>query len=154
MPVSAIVEVEKTLEVERPYSAVFDYLADVPQSASHFPNVDKLTDLGNNMYKWEMKKFGVDKYAIQSVYAVKYSRNKSKGWIKWSPVKGVGNGVVEGQWTIREESSATRLTFYSKGEITLPLPALTKIIVAPLVVREFNGLVEKYLKNLKKALSI
>ncbi len=153
MSVTVTVEVERELEIERPYEVVFDYLADVPKSASHFPNVDKLTDLGKSTYKWEMKKFGVDKYFIQSVYAVKYSQNKNKGWIKWSPVQGVGNGVVQGQWTIREKSEKTHLVFYSKGEITLPLPALTKIIVAPLVVREFSGLVEKYLKNLKKALS-
>lgn len=152
MALKVTVEVEKQLEVERPYKDVFEYLADVPQSASNFPNVDKLTDMGKNAYRWEMKKFGVDKYNIQSVYAVKYSKNKGKGWIKWEPVEGVGNGVVKGSWTIKDRKGSTHLTFYSKGIITLPLPALTKIIVAPLVVREFSSLVTKYLKNLKKAL--
>ena len=88
------VEVEKQLEVERPYKDVFEYLADVPQSASNFPNVDKLIDMGKNAYR-------------------------------------------SASFADRARSS---------------LPALTKIIVAPLVVREFSSLVTKYLKNLKKAL--
>ncbi len=153
MAVRVIVEVERELEIESDYDTVFEYLADVPRSARHFPNVDRLTDLGQHAYKWEMKKFGVDKYAIQSIYAVKYSQNKSKGWIKWVPVPGIGNGVVEGKWAIRDRQGKIHLTFYSKGEITLPLPALTRIIVAPLVVREFTGLVDKFLKSLKKELS-
>lgn len=153
MALNVTVEVEKELDIDRPYADVFDYLADIPQSASNFPNVDKLIDIAKNTYQWEMKKFGVDKYAIQSIYAVKYATNKRKGTIKWAPVKGIGNGVVEGAWTIADRDGKTHLTFYSKGILTLPLPALSKLIVAPLVVREFNGLVDKYLKNLKKSLS-
>lgn len=154
MPITAVVEIERELDVDCTSTEAFEYLADVPQSASHFPNVDKLIDLGKNTYQWEMKKFGVDKYSIQSIYAVKYTKNKSKGWIKWGPVEGIGNGIVEGSWKIKSnKDKTTHLTFYSKGKITLPLPGLIKMIVSPLVVREFTSLVGKYLKNLKKALS-
>jgi len=148
------VEIERELDVDCSSSDAFEYLEDVPQSASNFPNVDKLIDLGKNTYRWEMKKFGVDKYSIQSIYAVKYSQNKNKGWIKWEPVDGVGNGIVEGSWKIKSNKDKTaHLTFYSKGKLTLPLPGLIKMLVSPLVVREFSGLVDKYLKNLKKAMS-
>ncbi len=154
MALTVNVKIERELDVDCSFTDAFAYLEDVPQSASHFPNVDKLIDLGNNTYQWEMKKFGVDKYSIQSIYAVKYSKNKSKGWIKWEPVKGIGNGIVEGSWKIKSNSDkTTHLTFTSKGELTLPLPGLIKMIVSPLVVREFSGLVDKYLKNLGKALS-
>jgi hypothetical protein len=154
LALTVTVKIERELDVDCSSTEAFAYLEDVPKSASHFPNVDKLIDLGNDTYQWEMKKFGVDKYSIQSIYAVKYSKNKSKGWIKWEPVEGIGNGVVEGSWKIKSNrDKTTHLAFYSKGELTLPLPGLIKIIVSPLVFREFSGLVDKYLKNLGKALS-
>lgn len=153
MALTVTVEVERELDVAGSAADVFEYLADVPQSAGNFPNVDKLIDLGKNTYQWEMKKIGVDKYSIQSIYAVKYTQNKTKGWIKWSPVEGIGNGVVEGSWKIKSnKDKTTHLTFYSKGKLTLPLPKLVKMIVSPIVVREFTSLVDKYLKNLKKSI--
>ena len=94
MAVTVTVEVERELDVDCTAKEAFDYLADVPKSASHFPNVDKLIDLGKNTYQWEMKKFGVDKYSIQSIYAVKYTQNKTKGWIKWSPVDAQKLGIA------------------------------------------------------------
>ncbi|RJP76841.1 MAG: hypothetical protein C4522_17005 [Desulfobacteraceae bacterium] len=154
MALTVTVEIERELDADCSIADAFAYLADIPRSASNFPNIDKLIDLGKNTYQWEMKKFGVDKYSIQSIYAVKYTSNKSKGWIKWEPVEGIGNGIVEGSWKIKSNKDrTTHLTFYSKGELTLPLPGLIKRLVSPLVVREFSGLVDKYLKNLKKSLS-
>ena len=44
----------------------------------------------------------------------------------------------------------TRLVLITRGELELPLPSLAKIIVKPLVAREFDGLVDKYIKNLQK----
>src|SRR5690554_7763707 len=70
--ITVSIELNRELEIPGSYDEVFDLLADVPRSAAHFPKVNKLTDLGDNTYRWEMEKVGVDKHAIQSVYASKY----------------------------------------------------------------------------------
>jgi hypothetical protein len=54
--------------VRAPYQTVFDLLSDVAQSASHFPRLDHLVDLGDGVYRWEMAKIGIAKYALQTVY--------------------------------------------------------------------------------------
>ena len=61
MAITVSIELNRELEIPGSYDEVFELLADVPRSASHFPKVHKLTDLGDNAYRWEMEKVGVDK---------------------------------------------------------------------------------------------
>lgn len=152
MAITVSIELNRELDIPGSYDDVFDLLADVPRSASHFPKVDKLVDLGDNAYRWEMEKVGVDKHAIQSVYACKYSADKSGGRITWEPVKGEGNGVVRGSWTITSKGdSATAVKFQTSAELTVPLPGMLKLAISPVIKHEFNSLVDSYMSNLKKA---
>ncbi|MGO1500939.1 MAG: SRPBCC family protein [Marinobacter sp.] len=152
MAITVSIELNRELEIPASYDEVFDLLADVPRSASYFPKVHKLTDLGDNTYRWEMEKVGVDKHAIQSVYASKYVADKDAGKIAWEPVKGEGNGLVSGYWTVEAKGGkATALKFHTNAELTLPLPGLLKLAISPVVKHEFNGLVDTYMSNLKAA---
>ena len=152
MAITVSIELNRDLEIPASYDEVFDLLADVPKSASHFPKVDKLVDLGDNAYRWEMEKVGVDKHAIQSVYACTYHADKDAGKITWSPIKGEGNGVVSGSWTLTAKGdNATAVKFQSSAELTVPLPSLLKLAISPVIKHEFNSLVDTYMANLKKA---
>ncbi|MGO3294860.1 MAG: SRPBCC family protein [Marinobacter sp.] len=152
MAITVSIELNRELEIPASYDEVFDLLADVPRSASYFPKVHKLTDLGNNVYRWEMEKVGVDKHAIQSIYASKYVADKDAGKIAWEPVKGEGNGLVSGHWTVAAKGDkTTALKFHTNAELTLPLPGLLKLAISPVIKHEFNGLVDTYMSNLKAA---
>ncbi|MFO7527577.1 MAG: SRPBCC family protein [Marinobacter sp.] len=152
MAITVSIELSRDLEIPAGYDEAFELLADVPRSASHFPKVDKLTDLGDNSYRWEMEKVGVDKHAIQSVYACKYNSDKDAGKITWEPIKGEGNGVVSGSWTLTANGDdATRVKFRTSAELTVPLPSLLKLAISPVIKHEFNSLVDTYMNNLKKA---
>lgn len=152
MAITVSIELNRELEISGTYDEVFDLLADVPRSAAHFPKVNKLTDLGDNTYRWEMEKVGVDKHAIQSVYASKYFSDKDAGKITWEPVKGEGNGLVRGSWVLKAKGdNATTAKFQTSAELTLPLPGLLKLAISPVIKHEFNGLVDTYMNNLKKA---
>ncbi|PSF07242.1 hypothetical protein C7H09_10645 [Marinobacter fuscus] len=152
MAITVSIELNRNLDIPASYDEVFDLLADVPKSASHFPKVDKLVDLGDNAYRWEMEKVGVDKHAIQSVYACTYHADKDAGTISWTPVKGEGNGVVSGSWVItRKDDNLTTLKFQTSAELTVPLPSLLKLAISPVIKHEFNSLVDTYMNNLKQA---
>lgn len=152
MAITIAIELNREIDIPGGYDEVFDLLADVPKSASYFPKVDKLVDLGDNVYRWEMEKIGVDKHSIQSVYASKYFADKDAGKITWEPVKGEGNGVVRGSWTLKSKGDdVTHASFQTTAELTLPLPSLLKLAISPVVKHEFNGLVDTYMNNLKKA---
>ena len=152
MAITVSIELNREIDIPGPYDEVFDLLADVPRSAGYFPKVDKLVDLGDNTYRWEMEKIGVDKHSIQSVYASKYHADKDKGTITWEPVKGEGNGVVQGSWKLKaKDDKTTHATFHTRAELTLPLPSLLKLAISPVIKHEFNSLVDTYMANLKKA---
>lgn len=152
MAITVALELSREFEIPGAYDDVFELLADVPRSVSHFPKVDQLVDLGGNSFRWEMEKLGIDKHAIQTVYACNYVPDRNAGTITWTPVKGEGNGVVSGSWAlVANGDNATTAKFRTKAELTLPLPGLLKLAISPVVKHEFNGLVDTYVANLQKA---
>ena len=150
MALTVNIDLGYEFEVKAKASEVFEVLADVPTSVSHFPKVEKLTDMGGGVYKWEMEKVGTAQVNIQTVYASKYTSNKAKGTVTWTPVEGVGNALVGGYWKIKDNKTSTAIELKIEGEIHLPLPGLMKMVVAPVVENEFEKLVDKYIANLIK----
>jgi carbon monoxide dehydrogenase subunit G len=150
MAVTVKIDLGYQFQVKAKAAEVFEVLSDVPTSVSHFPKVDKLTDLGDGVYKWEMEKVGTAQVNIQTVYASRYVSSKPKGTVVWTPVPGVGNALVGGQWKIKDNKTSTAVELKIDGEITLPLPGLMKMVVAPVVEGEFEKLVDRYIANLIK----
>ena len=148
MSITVKIDLGYEFDVKAKAAEVFDVLSDVPTSVSHFPKVEQLTDLGDGVYKWEMEKVGTAQVNIQTIYASKYVSDKAKGTVKWTPVKGVGNALVGGNWKIVDNMKSTGVTLAIQGEIEVPLPGLMKMVVAPIVEGEFEKLVEKYIDNL------
>ncbi len=150
MTVNVTIDLGYEFAVKAPASEVFEVLSDVPTSASHFPKVDKLVDLGGGGFRWEMEKIGVAQIKLQTVYASKYVSNKAKGTVVWTPIKGEGNALVSGSWKITDKKKSTHLVLTINGDLSIPLPGLMKMVVAPVVEGEFEKMVEKYIENLTK----
>jgi carbon monoxide dehydrogenase subunit G len=150
MSITVKIDLGYEFDVKAKAAQVFALLSDVPASVAHFPKVEKLTDMGGGVYQWEMEKVGTSQVNIQTIYASKYTSDKAKGTVKWTPVKGVGNALVGGSWKIVENPKSTGITLAIQGEIEVPLPGLMKMVVAPVVEGEFEKLVEKYIDNLIK----
>lgn len=150
MTVTVDIDLGYEFAVKAPIDKVFEVLADVPVSASHFPKVDQLVDMGDGVYRWEMQKVGTAQVGIQTVYACKYVSDRKKGSVTWTPVKGVGNAQISGSWKISEKKGATNIVLKTGGKVEVALPALMKVVVVPVVNGEFEKLVEKYIDNLIK----
>ena len=148
MAVTVPFDLSYEFEVKASADDVFAVLSDVPTSASHFPKVDQLVDLGGNAYRWELQKVGTAQVHIQTVYASKYVSDRAQGKVSWTPVQGVGNGQVSGSWTLTEKKKSTHVRLDIHGEIIVPLPGLMKMIVVPVVTSENEKLIEKYIDNL------
>ena len=148
MAITVSIDLGFEFDVKAKAAEVFAVLSDVPSSASHFPKVDKLVDLGDGAYRWEMEKIGLGSVNLQTVYASHYVANKAKGTVVWTPVKGEGNALVSGSWKIKDNKKSTNLVLQIQGELNLPLPGLMKMMVAPVVEAEFEKMVEQYIANL------
>lgn len=150
MTVTVAIDLGYEFAVKAPFKEVFDLLSDVPESVSHFPKVDKLVDMGDGVFRWEMAKVGTAQVNIQTVYASKYVSDRKKGTVVWTPVPGVGNALVGGSWKISDRKKSTALEFKVSGTVNVALPGLMKMVVVPVVQGEFEKLVEKYIDNLVK----
>ena len=148
MSFNVTIDLGYTFNVKAGVSEVFDVLSDVPTSASYFPQVDRLVDLGTNTYRWEMAKIGIAQINLQTIYASKYISDRDKGSVAWTPVKDGGNAQVSGHWKISEHQGATHVILKVKGELEIPLPSLMRLIVAPLVESAFEKLTDQYIDNL------
>lgn len=150
MTVTVAIDLGYEFAVKAPFKDVFDVLSNVPESVSHFPKVDKLVDMGDGVYRWEMAKVGTAQVNIQTVYASRYVSDRKKGSVVWTPVPGVGNALVGGSWKISDQKKSTALEFKVGGTVDVALPGLMKMVVVPVVQGEFEKLVEKYIDNLIK----
>ena len=148
MAITVAVELDYEFAVKAPFKDVFELLADVPASASFYPQVERLVDLGEGSYRWEMARIGVASVHLQTIYASHYVANRAKGSITWTPLSDQGNALVGGSWKIGEQKKKTTLLLSVRGTVTLPLPALMKSVLAPLVTAEFERLTESYIANL------
>lgn len=154
MAIRVGIEINRAFDVCSDFERVFTLLADVPASAGFFPKLDKLEALGNNAYRWEIEKIGIDKYSIQTIYASRYKVGKKGDEISWTPVPGEGNGLVSGRWQIQAKGpKATQLVFSTQAELNLALPGFLKLAVSPVVKHEFNNLVDQYIRNLQNHFS-
>lgn len=136
--------------VKAPLKDVFDLVSDVPRSVSHFPKVERLDDLGHHTYRWTMEKVGTQQVHVQTIYACHYVSDRKKGSVVWTPVPGVGNAQVGGRWALQAVPAGTHMALQIQGVAEVPVPALMKLVVAPVVKAEFEKLVERYIANLVK----
>ncbi len=152
MSISAELDLGYEFTVKAPIQEVFDLVADVPRSVSHFPKVEQLDDLGGGTYRWRMEKVGTDQVHVQTIYASHYvsqlNSEGKKGSVVWTPVAGVGNAQVGGSWKLSSTKKGTKLQLRIHGVAEVPLPALMKVVVVPVVQAEFEKLVETYIDNL------
>jgi len=151
MAISIPIELGYEFSVKAPFKDVFAVLSDVPVSVGHFPKVDRLVDMGDGVYRWEMQKIGVASISLQTIYASKYVSDKAKGSVVWTPVERVGNAQVGGSWKITDRKKSTDLVLKISGTVEVPLPGLMKSIVTPVVRSEFEGMVDTYVENLVEA---
>ena len=132
--------------------AVYEVLADVPRSVGHFPKVDQLVNLGADKYRWEMEKMGTQNVYFQVRYTTRYRRSDAEKWIRWDPIA-EGNGAFTGCWELSRQGAQTLVHFENEGHLQLPLPRLSKRLVRPFVLHQFQELFDIYIANLQHTFS-
>lgn len=152
MAITVEIELQYEFKVNGTATEAFALLSDLPACAAQYPKVDQLVDLGGGAYRWEMEKIGVGNANIQTIYASKYVSDKAKGTVVWTPVKGEGNAEVSGNWKITGGKKSTQLVMNVKGILTVPLPGLMKMVVAPVIKSTFEKLTDEYVSNLANQL--
>lgn len=145
-------QLQRDFVVAAPPAQAHALLADVPRSAAHFPDVQRLLPLGDNTFRWEMQPAGVGELSLQTVYASRYSDDPQALRTRWEPVHGVGNAEVAGYWQLSAVPQGTRVHLSLDARFTLPVPALLGQVASRLLARELGRQVDIYIANLRRTL--
>lgn len=129
---------------------VWAVIADVPLSASHFPDVDRLVPLGDGVYRWELKSVGLGGMRLQTVYATRYVADAAAGTVTWTAVEGIGNTRVSGQWRMAPQGTGTRLDLRNVSSFHLPLPGPLRRVISPAAEAVHRAAVGTYVDNLAR----
>lgn len=148
------IQLNKKFSVPADIDTVYNLLADVPASTSHFPDLENLIEEAANTYRWEMKKIGLGPIQLQTIYACEYMCDPESKSITWVPRDTANNSAkVSGEWIITETATGCDINLLTDAVITIPLPSLAGIGLKPVVKIEFETLSNTYIKNLARALS-
>ncbi len=142
------VDLRYTLRVGWDADQALALVADVPKSASHFPGLERLDELGDGVYRWNMKTFQVSKFRHQVCYAAKYVSEPSARTVVWTTVGSDNNTVANGQWRVVPEGSGARLDFENRLTVMLPVPRLAARVVKNLVPKMTDRETRIYLERI------
>lgn len=146
------VDIWDSFNVTADLKTAYALLSDVPRSVSHFPDMQKLQDEGKGRFRWFLKPLGAAGISHQVIYACDYVADEKATTVIWTPVAGVGNGVIKGQWRLKAQGQGTVIEFETSGELEVPVPMLLRAAAKPLVQGLFQNQVRGYLKNIKSTL--
>ncbi len=130
----------------------YHFLSDIPQTATCFPNVEDLIDLGNNCFQWDLEPQGPPPYSVQTIYACRYEFNKP-GSIQWTPLTDIGNAFFSGSWSLTPQSNRCKANFLLNGEMDFLIPEFAEIMAKPLIRSLFNSLLNDFLDALQQRIA-
>ncbi len=153
MSFTVTISISKEFETPASPDQVFALLADVPKSASHFPDVEKLEDMGGNAFRWTMEKIGIGDHTLQqTIYACTYRSDSALRSVDWVPVEGVGNARVDGGWRILPSSAGSKVLLKTKGVLDVDMPGFLQFLLSPLIEMAFAQKIDRYVSNIRQSL--
>ncbi|MBN1927923.1 MAG: SRPBCC family protein [Chlorobiaceae bacterium] len=152
MSFTVTIDVSKQFETPASPEKVFELLADVPRSASYFPDVEKLEPLGGNSYRWIMEKIAIGDHTLQqTIYASTYRSDPAAMSVSWTPVEGEGNARVEGSWRLEPAATGANVRLHTRGTLEVDFPGFLQFLLSPLIELAFTQKIDRYIANLQVA---
>ena len=153
MPLTLTMTIRRSLKTGASGTAVFRLLSDIARSASFFPKIDTISDLGCNTWRFETERIGIGSYTILQLSVIsRYQFDKEQGIISWAPAGAAEHLKVEGHWEILQHPDGCHILLTAQGTHEINLPEFMKNLLAPLIRLEAEILVNCFLDNLKKKL--
>lgn len=132
------------------FDRVVTLLEDVEATLAHFPSLRAFEPLGDNVYHWRLAPLGPVTHKTHIDFATRFTIDKVAGLVEFKPVPKVGKASIGGRIEIKAISdSHSDIAIHVAGKVEVPVSWLLKAVATPIVMREFNGLVDGFVANLK-----
>ena len=137
-----------TLEVSWDVEQAFALVADVPFSAGHFPGLERLDDLGDGVYRWNMRAFEVGKVRHQVCYAARYVSDPGPYTVTWHTVGTDSNTRADGSWHVTPHGDGAQLRFENRLTVRLAIPRLVARPAKKVVLAIMEKQTQRYLERI------
>lgn len=144
------IKIERSLDVEIPYSKASRLLEDLEGTLGRFPKLKRLSRVGDNAYVWEMAPIGskIANISHAVTYGAQYSLDRERGILRWKPLPKKGNATVEGYFQITEREKGVQLSFDVRGELRdVPVPLMYRLLAPAFIQGKFAYLVDAFLER-------
>lgn len=147
------IKYERSVSVPASPDEVFELLADVGRSGSHFPDVASLTPVGDQgVWRWKMRERGVGPVQISASYDATYSADPETRCVRWCPAPGRHDMDSYGSWHVEPDGDGARLHFEARTVAHIPAPRLMKSMVDAFAKEEIGRMKANYVQAIARAL--
>ena len=149
------VDLARRFALPVPVEEAYAFLQDVPRWGLLFPHVERIDPEDEpQVWRWTMEPLGPPGFAVQTVYACRYTFTPESHAVAWAPIDGVGNARFEGSVTLAHADSETCTgDLLLRARLTLPIPGFALPIARPAVVAEFGRSTDRFLSRLREVLA-
>lgn len=147
--------IDRSVVLPVAYARAESLLTDIESTIRRFPNLKRLSPLGNDAWLWEMKTMGsrFAKIAHDVSYGARYTLDAERGVVRWVPVEGKGNAVIAGEFQLAEHAEGTVFSFRVRGTLhDVPVPLLYRPVAPTFIAAKFATLIERFLERTREAL--
>jgi hypothetical protein len=141
---------QHTMQLDASPDEVFDVVANVPDSVSHFADVQDLEPHGDG-FRWTLLPAGHGRMSLQLQYGCRYTTDTRNPRVSWTPIDGVGTARVHGHWAIDPlPGGGTRLTLHNHLTLRVDAPRLLRKPAEKVLQAENARMLRVYLANLTR----
>ncbi|RJF94392.1 hypothetical protein D3874_00635 [Oleomonas cavernae] len=150
MAISVDIKRQNRETVPAAFERVVALLEDVEATLAHFPSLRSFEPLGDSVYHWRLAPLGPVTHKTRIDFATRFSIDKVAGVVEFKPVPKIGNASIGGRIEIKAKAAShSDIAINVAGKVEVPVSWLLKAVATPIVMREFNGLVDGFVANLK-----
>lgn len=129
---------------------------DIEGTLRQFPKLKKLTPLGAQDYRIDLKTVGssLARVAHDVSFGTRCLVDPTKAALSWTPLPDVGNAQIEGLLKLNEEGKSLRLSLSLavRGELhDVPVPLMYRLVAPAFIQGKFAALVDVFLERFAAA---
>lgn len=150
------IEIERNRTVALSRAQVMHLLQDTEGTLRHFPKLKKLTSLGAQDYRLDMRTIGssVARIAHDVSFGARCVVDPAKARLHWTPLPQVGNAQIEGLLELIDEGKSAWLSLSVRGELRdVPVPLIYRLVAPAFIQGKFSALADAYLERVASAAS-
>lgn len=144
----------KTGQSSQSVDDVFVKLCNIPDTLTHFPKLNPVTELAPNRYQWDLQPIGAAGIEHAVSFATDFTFDQEGKVITFTAVPNVGNAELSGTFSATSVGNGSQFALEVSGTLhDIKVPMLLRGPAKPFIKMQFESLIEKFVERVSEAYS-